>query len=69
DSGRPLFNIPVALSIMVFFALCAQCVSTLAVIGRETGTWTWPGFTFCYMTVLAYLGALVTYQVGSWLGI
>ena len=54
---------------MVFFALCAQCVSTLAVIGRETGTWTWPAFTFCYMTVLAYLGALVTYQVGMWLGI
>ena len=69
DSGRPLFNIPVALSIMVFFALCAQCVSTLAVIGRETGSWTWPAFTFCYMTVLAYLGALVTYQVGSWIGI
>ena len=58
DSGRPLFNIPVALSIMVFFALCAQCVSTLAVIGRETGSWTWPAFTFCYMTVLAYLGRL-----------
>ena len=68
DSGRPLFNIPVALSIMVFFALCAQCVSTLAVIGRETGTWVWPTFTFCYMTVLAYLGSLLTYQVGSWLG-
>jgi ferrous iron transport protein B len=69
DSGRPLFTIPVALSIMVFFALCAQCVSTLAVIGRETGSWTWPAFTFCYMTVLAYVGALVTYQVGSWLRI
>ena len=69
DSGRPLFNIPVALSIMVFFALCAQCVSTLAVIGRETGTWTWPAFTFAYMTVLAYLGSLITYQVGTWLGL
>jgi ferrous iron transport protein B len=68
DSGRPLFSIPVALSIMVFFALCAQCVSTLAVIGRETRSWTWPTFTFCYMTILAYLGALVTYQFGSWLG-
>ena len=54
---------------MVFFALCAQCVSTLAVIGRETGSWTWPAFTFVYMTVLAYLGALVTYQVGTWLGL
>lgn len=68
DTGRPLFNIPVALSIMVFFALCAQCVSTLAVIGRETGSWTWPTFTFVYMTVLAYVAALVTYQAGTWLG-
>jgi ferrous iron transport protein B len=68
DSGRPVFNIPVALSIMVFFALCAQCVSTLAVIGRETGSWTWPTLTFVYMTVLAYLGALLTYQVGMWVG-
>jgi ferrous iron transport protein B len=68
DTGRPLFNLPVALSIMVFFALCAQCVSTLAVIGRETQSWTWPTFTFVYMTVLAYAGAFLTYQLGTWLG-
>jgi ferrous iron transport protein B len=49
---------------MVFFALCAQCAATLAVIGRETNSWRWPAFTFAYMTTLAYLGALVTYQVG-----
>jgi ferrous iron transport protein B len=67
-SGKPLFNIPVALSVMVFFALCAQCVSTLAVIGRETDSWTWPTLTFVYMTVLAYLAAFLTYQVGMWLG-
>lgn len=66
DSGRPVFNLPVALSIMVFFALCAQCVSTLAVIGRETGSWTWPTLTFVYMTVLAYVAAMLTYQVGMW---
>ena len=64
-TDRPLFNVPVALSIMVFFALCAQCVSTLAVIGRETNSWAWPAFSFAYMTALAYLGALVTYQVGT----
>jgi ferrous iron transport protein B len=58
------FNIPVALSIMVFFALCAQCVSTLVIIRRETGTWLWPLFTFVYMTVLAYVGAFATYQIG-----
>ena len=54
-----MFNVPVALSIMVFFALCAQCASTLAVIRRETNSWRWPIFSFAYMTVLAYVGALV----------
>jgi ferrous iron transport protein B len=65
DSGKPLFTLPVALSLMVFFALCAQCVSTLAVMARETNSWRWPAFCFGYMTALAYLGALITYQVGS----
>ncbi len=64
DTGLPVYNLPVALSIMVFFALCAQCAATLAVIRRETNSWRWPIFTFVYMTTLAYLGALVTYQVG-----
>lgn len=64
-TDRPLFTLPVALSIMVFFALCAQCVSTLAVIKRETNSWRWPIFTFTYMTVLAYVAALVTYQLAQ----
>lgn len=63
-SDRAVYNVPVALSIMVFFALCAQCAATLVVIRRETNSWRWPIFTFVYMTVLAYLGALITYQVG-----
>ena len=63
-TDRPVFNVPVALSIMVFFALCAQCAATLAVMRRETNSWRWPAFTFVYMTVLAYVGALATYQVG-----
>ncbi|RME36193.1 MAG: ferrous iron transporter B [Planctomycetota bacterium] len=61
--GRAVFNPAVALSIMVFFALCCQCGGTLATIRRETRSWRWPVFTFTYMTVLAYIGALVTYQV------
>lgn len=61
--GRPVFNVAVALSIVVFFALCCQCGATLAVIKRETNSWRWPIFTFTYMTLLAYLSALVTYQV------
>jgi ferrous iron transport protein B len=48
---------------MVFFALCAQCAATLAVIRRETNGWRWPIFTFAYMTGLAYVAALITYQV------
>ena len=63
-TDRPVYNLPVALSMMVFFSLCAQCVATLATIRRETNSWRWPAFTFGYMTVLAYLGALVTYQTG-----
>lgn len=67
-SGRPLFTLATALSVMVFFALCCQCASTLAVIARESNSWRWPIFTFVYMTVLAYVGALITYQLANWLG-
>ena len=67
NSDRKLFTLPVALSIMIFFALCAQCSSTLAVIKRETNSWRWPLFTFAYMTILAYLGALMVFQVTNWI--
>lgn len=67
-TGAPLFTGPMAAGLLVFFALCAQCVSTLAVIKRETNSWWWPTVTFVYMTVLAYLGAWLTYQVGTWWG-
>jgi ferrous iron transport protein B len=63
NSDRPLFNVPVALSIMVFFALCSQCAATLAAIKRETNSWRWPAFSFAYMTALAYVGALTVYQI------
>jgi ferrous iron transport protein B len=64
DPVRGRYGAAVALSIMVFVALCLQCVTTLAVIRRETKSWAWPAFAFAYMTALAYLGALVTFQVG-----
>lgn len=69
QDGGKLFNIPVALSIMVFFALCCQCGATLAMIRRETGSWRWPLLTFTYMTSLAYVAALVVYQGGMALGL
>lgn len=68
EADRPVFTLPTAFSLMVFFALCCQCASTLAVIRRETNSWRWPAFTFSYMTLLAYAGALLTYQVGIWVG-
>lgn len=64
-AGQPVFTTAVALSLMTFFSLCCQCVSTLAVIKRETNSWRWPLFTFTYMTLLAYLAALGVYQIGS----
>ncbi|MBU09960.1 MAG: ferrous iron transport protein B [Gemmatimonadetes bacterium] len=65
--GEPL-DTPVALSVMVFFALCAQCTSTLAVIRREMGSWGWVVLSFGYMTALAYAGAFIVYQVTESLG-
>ena len=63
--GRPVYTLPVAISLMIFFALCAQCASTLMVIRRETNSYYWPAFTFVYMTGLAYVGALFAYQLGT----
>jgi len=62
--GEPVYSPLVAFSIMVFFALCLQCGSTVAVMAREA-TWGWAIFGFIYMTILAWLGAVVVYQVGS----
>ena len=64
DPVRGRYAVVVALSVMVFVALCLQCASTLAVIHRETKGWAWPAFTFAYMTTLAYAGAFVTFKVG-----
>ncbi|MCE9560310.1 MAG: ferrous iron transport protein B, partial [Armatimonadetes bacterium] len=55
--GKPLFTSYTAVGLMVFFALCCQCTSTLATVRRETNSWKWPVFMFVYMTTLAYLAA------------
>jgi ferrous iron transport protein B len=69
DTGKPLFTLPVALSVMVFFALCAQCSGTLVVMGRETGTWVWPTASLVGMTTLAYLAALASSLAARALGL
>jgi len=66
--GKPTMSGLIALAVMAFFALCSQCAGTLAAIRRETHSWRWPVFTFCYMTVLAWLVAVAIYQVGTLLG-
>jgi ferrous iron transport protein B len=66
--GQPVYTPLVGLSLMVFFALSCQCVSTLAAVRRETRSWRWPLFLFCYMTALAWLASLLVYQGGSLLG-
>jgi ferrous iron transport protein B len=66
--GRPLFTPWVGVGLMVFFALCCQCTSTLATIKRETNTWKWPTFVFVYMTILAYVFAVGIHQLARWLG-
>jgi ferrous iron transport protein B len=66
--GRRVYTPLVGLSLMVFFALAAQCMSTLAVVKRETRSWGWPVFLFSYMTALAWLASFATYQIGTSLG-
>jgi ferrous iron transport protein B len=67
--GTPVYSPAVALSIMVFFALCAQCGATLVTIKQETAAWRYSVAAFVYMTGLAYLFAFVTYQLFSRVGI
>jgi len=61
--GRKVYTLPAALSLMVFYVLAMQCMSTLAVVKRETRTWKWPIFQFVYMTGLAYILSFVTYHL------
>jgi len=66
--GTLVYTPLVGLSLMVFVALSAQCMSTLAVVKRESHSWGWPAFLFGYMTVLAWVASLVVYQGGKLLG-
>ena len=66
--GAPVYTPLVGLSLMVFIALAAQCMSTLAAVKRETGGYRWPAFLFAYMTALAWVASLLVYQGGRLLG-
>jgi len=66
--GARLMTPLAGVSLMVFFVLACQCMSTVAIVKRESGGWRWPLFMVAYMTVLAYSASLFVYQVGSRLG-
>ena len=62
--GRPVYTPLVGLSLMVFFAIACQCMSTLAVVRRETRSWRWPAFLFAYTGALAWVASFLVYQGG-----
>ena len=68
-TGRPVFSMLVALSLMVFFVYAAQCMATFAIVKQETNSWKWPLIMITYMTVLAYFASLIVYQGGLLFGV
>ncbi len=65
SDGTPMFTVATCASLLVFYILAAQCLSTTAVVKRETGGWKWPLFQIAYMTGLAYVCAFIVYQTVS----
>ena len=65
ETGEPMYSPAVAFSLMVFYAFAMQCMSTLAIVYRETKGWKWPIIQTIYMTAVAYISALITYNIFS----
>lgn len=63
DDGTPLFTLATGISLMLFYLFAMQCMSTLAIVRRETRSWKWPVIQFIYMTGLAYIMSLIAYQL------
>jgi ferrous iron transport protein B len=61
--GTPMFNLASGISLMIFYLFAMQCMSTLAIVKRETRTWKWPVIQLVYMTGIAYIMSLIAYQV------
>ena len=64
-AGQPVWTPLVAISLLIWFVLAMQCMSTFAIVRRETGGWGWPVFMLVYMNALAYVVCLVVFQLGS----
>src|SRR5690606_17727812 len=65
QAGEPLFTLATGVSLMLFYAFAMQCMSTLAIVQRETNSWKWPLLQFVFMTILAYIAAFAAYQILS----
>ena len=63
SNGAPLFNLASGISLLLFYAFAMQCMSTLAIVKRETNSWKWPLWQLLSMTALAYIVALAAYQI------
>lgn len=63
ETGKPVFTFAVGLSLMLFYAFAMQCMSTLAIVYRETKSWKWPAIQLGYMTALAYISSLIAYNL------
>lgn len=68
DQVTPAYSTRTALSILAFFVLACQCLSTVAAIRRETRTWRWPLFVVGYTYVAGYVAAVLVYQLARWMG-
>jgi ferrous iron transport protein B len=62
-NGAPVYTVASGFSLLIFYLLAMQCMSTLVVVKRETGGWKWPIIQFLYMTGLAYIISFIIYQV------
>ena len=62
-NGKPLFDLPTGVSLMLFYVFALQCMSTLAIVKKETNGWKWPMIQLFSMTLIAYLSALTVYQI------
>jgi ferrous iron transport protein B len=68
-TGNATFTMLTAICVMVYYVFAMQCMSTVAIMRRETNGWKWPAFQFGYMTLLAYGATFITYRLGLFLGI
>ena len=63
EDGTSLFNLATGISLMLFYAFAMQCMSTLAIVRKETNSWKWPIIQLTSMTIIAYFVSLIVYQM------